>query len=399
MVYQAKILYFSLLAIGSWRLLIRKTNITERLELPNFLQQPLHIYMLIYFMLGTLLFNSLHQTHTLMRVTHYLDPFTFHVPPDMPADEQDFPRWLATLSIWVPVASVLTFVVSVVHSAVHARMIAGKDIKECTSHDRTILVIALPPVYGAMAYKSVLRMWGLLTGGGVLHDVPGYDTMDWNTLKSYTMDAYESNYDTADLYEAWALYLFAMLCLKQVRVSVKKAAQGHGADQLAHTVTSLTLQGVTSFVVVCALQATYRTVLTIYVSVTKDTHLPGLQPYLTGAGLIASSAAIGNVITVESQLHSLLENFKPGPKFWSTKVLVSIAFMQKACLSVAAYFLDGHFTEMQQNLLFSSLICYEVLGVSVFHVYAWYPNEAWLSDLNDHSHNSDHTEPFLSHST
>ena len=109
--------------------------------------------------------------------------------------------------------------------------------------------------------------------------------------------------------------------------------------------------------------------LTIYVSLTDDTTLPGLSPYLTGAGLVASSAAISNVITVEHSLETYLHDFRPSAKFWSAKVLVSIAFLQQTILSILSHFLGAGFTDLQQNLLYSSLICYEVLLVSFFHMY------------------------------
>merc|ERR1740121_1496156 len=50
--------------------------------------------------------------------------------------------------------------------------------------------------------------------------------------------------------------------------------------------------------------------------------------FFYGAGFVASFAAIGNIMQVERGFHGSLEEFRPCMKFWGTKVLVSIAFLQ-----------------------------------------------------------------------
>ncbi|CAE7741375.1 unnamed protein product [Symbiodinium sp. CCMP2456] len=396
MVYQAKVLFLSLLLIGSWRLVVKNSNFVDWFELPSWLQgmglpkklpkwlkQPLHYYVILYFMLGVLLFNSLHDTVKIMCKTDFMDVWAFHLPDSVPQEERNFPRWLFSVSAYTPLASIATFVVSVGHTLVHFSAIRGIELQQVVDQDRAILVIALPAVYGAMAFKSVIRMWILFTGCQI-GDACGSPDSSWETKKTFILDAYDSNYDTADLYEAYALYLFAQLCMSQVT----KRTSDSGASTLTQTVEALTMQGVMSFVIVCFLQATYKMVLTIYVRLTDDTTLPGLSPYLTGAGLVASSAAISNVVTVEHSLETYLHDFRPSAKFWSAKVLVSIAFLQQTILSILSHFLGAGFTELQQNLLYSSLICYEVLLVSFFHMYAWRTSEPWLK--------SSKQEPLLS---
>ena len=86
MVYQAKILFLSLLVIGSWRLVVKNSTFLEWFELPSrmqemglpkklptWLKQPLHYYVILYFMLGVLLYNSLHDTVKIMRQTDFMD--------------------------------------------------------------------------------------------------------------------------------------------------------------------------------------------------------------------------------------------------------------------------------------------------------------------------------------
>merc|ERR1712187_118572 len=76
-------------------------------------------------------------------------------------------------------------------------------------------------------------------------------------------------------------------------------------------------------------------------------------------------------------MHKQLEDFEPSAKFWSAKVLVSIAFLQEFALAIVAHIISG-FNEFQQQLVYSSFLCYEVFAVSIFHIYAWCSDEPWL---------------------
>lgn len=61
-------------------------------------------------------------------------------------------------------------------------------------------------------FKSVLRMVMLMTGS--THS----DTVaDFEDRKEVLFDYYEANYQVADLYEAWAIWCFARLCVRQVK--------------------------------------------------------------------------------------------------------------------------------------------------------------------------------------
>ena len=162
MVYQAKVLFLSLLLIGSWRLVVKNSNFVDWFELPSWLQgmglpkklpqwlkQPLHYYVILYFMLGVLLFNSLHDTVKIMRKTDFMDAsrlfhfeptppppppqkkkkkgrntsrereqaeralgvqvWAFHLPDSVPEEERSFPRWLFSVSAYTPLAPLLFF--------------------------------------------------------------------------------------------------------------------------------------------------------------------------------------------------------------------------------------------------------------------------------------------------
>lgn len=165
MVYQAKVLFLSLLLIGSWRLVVKNSNFVDWFELPSWLQgmglpkklpqwlkQPLHYYVILYFMLGVLLFNSLHDTVKIMRKTDFMDVWAFHLPDSVPEEERSFPRWLFSVSAYTPLASIATFVVSVGHTLVHYCAIRGIELQRVVDQDRAILVIALPAVYGPSSW-------------------------------------------------------------------------------------------------------------------------------------------------------------------------------------------------------------------------------------------------------
>ena len=115
-----------------------------------------------------------------------------------------------------PQASIATFVVSVGHTLMHYCAIRGIELKRVVDQDRAIgipsskafgifrsrfqqpltrefppstspseaiLVIALPAVYGAMAFKSVIRMWILFTGCRIESEC-GSPGSPWETKKT-----------------------------------------------------------------------------------------------------------------------------------------------------------------------------------------------------------------------
>merc|ERR1712228_471387 len=99
----------------------------------------------------------------------------------------------------------------------------------------------------------------------------------------------------------------------------------------------------------------------------------------TGMGTIASFAAIENIIVVEHAFgETFLSAFSPARKFWSAKVLVSLSFMQKIVLSCPPFL---YWSETKQNLLFSSVICFECFLIAIFHMLAWQHQESWYKEL------------------
>merc|ERR1712070_982877 len=54
--------------------------------------------------------------------------------------------------------------------------------------------------------------------------------------------------------------------------------------------------------------------------------------FFVGAGCVSSMAAISNIKEVEEIFHDVLHSFRPSGKFWATKILITIAFIQSVLL-------------------------------------------------------------------
>mmetsp|Transcript_112622 Transcript_112622/g.223950 ORF Transcript_112622/g.223950 Transcript_112622/m.223950 type:complete len:416 (-) Transcript_112622:6-1253(-) len=388
---QAEALYFTFWLLAAWRYLVwRLEETSEWLLLPAWIRLCLNYYSILYTIFGTLLCSSLVTAASFIDEYRWLDPETFGLPGDAPANELVLPYALRLLSLGTPVATFGTFLFTSYHIATHVRVVLRRRsglISAQLQRDRVIQVLALPMVYGSMSFSSVNCMWGLFTG----RVRQGQQSIAWKDLQRMEVNIYHSNFQTADLYEAWALYQFAELCLDQISsgLTKQKSACRTGSESptkeqmgeenqlLVKTVHRLTAQGVLAFVLVCGFNASYRLALAFY-TVMFHADAPvffsqDLDRYFVAMGLVASTEAIMNVIIVESTFHAQLEDFRPKAKFWSTKVLVSIAFMQEAVIGLCAL------SQLQQYLLYSCLICYEVFALSLFHIFAWPASEGWLS--------------------
>lgn len=233
----------------------------------------------------------------------------------------------------------------------------------------------------------------------------------------YVFRVYEADYQIADLYEAWALYHFGTLVVsvvsKEFRTISSHRVFGAGAqiracksgsvrheidiekqrreleDSLHESLQKLTMQGILPFVFCCAAQSLYGLALPVLQThvesfapsiweAVKDSELR-MHDFFLGMGAVASTAAISNIIRVERIFHHQLLDFKPFWKFWGTKVLVSIAFLQALVFKLPI----PPFQQMSQvhtSLMYSSMLCYECFGVALLHMYAWSAQESWYGD-------------------
>lgn len=111
---------------------------------------------------------------------------------------------------------------------------------------------------------------------------------------------------------------------------------------------------------------------------------PYIEGFLGGLGFFGSSIAIYNLIAIETSpdLHDYCLKFHPFWKFWGTKVLVSIAYLQSTILAGVNAILPQPYSEQQIDLIYSSLLVYELVGISILHYHpsfkAWHPDGAWL---------------------
>lgn len=174
-------------------------------------------------------------------------------------------------------------------------------------------------------------MWMIFTGG---FDA-ALEWPDFDKRVVILQDIYQSNYTVADLYEAWALYAFANLCISYIDLVL------NASHHVFNPLREVMLSGILGFVMVTAGQS----ILKLSIAFLESSIMPDicetyadfchLDQQFQGAGFVASAVAIFNIRVVENEFHTDMIRFKPTMKFWATKVLVSIAFIQEAGLFVA----------------------------------------------------------------
>jgi len=103
--------------------------------------------------------------------------------------------------------------------------------------------------------------------------------------------------------------------------------------------------------------------------------------FWSGAGFIASFAAISNILSLEHGFHSYLKRFKTFLKFLGTKILVTIAFIQFSLLLSIPPFC--YWTRTRIQLLYTSMLTIECFLISLSHLWAWPPHEDWYTAKSD----------------
>lgn len=390
------------------------------------------------------LFNSLLITYCMWEAYAFIDLATSYKNLDTASFDRPYtnttaqatalkdyvlPAWLADLSIAAPFFIVVTLVITTWHIWLHIPPADTLRWYPTYSHDLAMQVVNLPLVYGIFALDNITTMLTVFTGSGYSGSLPGnadkqeqYDY--WEKSAHVFEQAYETNYELADLYEARALHCFGLLCFALVQRQVLKEAptvkhvidtvethfkrvDGNNPDvQLLDDLVLLKnpakllyapLQqtsnlGVQVFVWTYALKSMYSLLLTGLAEAPFNIQLCGtegrfpaacsLSPYVEGAAMLASTLAIMNIFVFEHNLSEFLNNrksFRPVMKFFAVKVLVSIVFFQYYILAFLGS-LVGMSTP-QTKLCYSCLICLEVLPLSVLVLYSWSPTEGdWHSE-------------------
>lgn len=332
---------------------------------------------------------------------------------------------LKTFSMLCPLWVFLTMAVCIYHTHLHINKIrdnrqegAKGRLVDCPQHDQTITVLILPVVYGLMSFKSTCRMWQVLINHIPVpmahHNVSAVAFDGYEERKSFLLEMYDANFMVGDIYETIALVTFGNLVMGVLKKKIDKmkdifaikTQERNDSDELQSYITrlndamkTLTVAGVKLFAMSCLLQGTYTIIVTT-MAFDFPTFKPELfsrdsaslgafqQPdmksmahyFFLGAGFIASFAAIGNIMIIEEDFEELLEEFKPAYKFWGTKILVSLAFLQSILISV--FLTPRGWSEIQSNLMYSSCLCLECLLIAIFHIKGWSAEEAWYDDYD-----------------
>jgi len=361
----------------------------------------------------------------------WLDPNTFnledHFPKDAPGvgvwDDYLVPSWLLVLSVVAPVSVGATFAVTVAHLRLHLPQARGFEEHlrwfPSYSHDLAMQVVCLPLVYGVFALYSVYTMLSLVTGdafpGSPDKAQPVLEER-WNLTVTSVQRTYDTSFELADLYEAWALRAFGLLCFALVgrQISLETPTVRHIIDTVRehqtrvagaqdrgilgdltilsdpHKFLFLPLQqtsyiGIRVFVWTYAAKSAYMLTLGILLDQFEVELCGGrgrfpaacsFKDYVSGAAFLASCLAIYNIVVFEHNLKEILskDRFRPFEKFLSVKIMVSIAFFQDAALSILlGSVLNYHMVQI--NLCYASLICCEVLALSVIVFAAWRPQD------------------------
>lgn len=382
-------------------LVIAWRNLSKVLEkakwcpyVPYRIRLPFQYYTILYVVLGCVAVNGILKSikflgeHSLLR-----ESMPILEDPNLQAEVP--PMWLLCLSLGTPVAMTGSFVIGGSHVFGHVREMhkfGRGHISTAQQRDRTIMVVTMPVVYSIMAFHAVLHLWDAFRRlDPELHEV---DAETWKRSEEHANFEYAMLYAVAQLYESMSMGEFVQLSLEAIQSHIRSSIKainikGEGVTQsfvqyhmlMLKVLNSLTLQGVNLFVFTCLLDAIYNFVVVHYVRLTG--HVPTWEAtstqYIGGMGFLSSSAAIMNVISVETTLHAQMGFFRVAPKFLSVKIMVSIAYIQGLVIGVLSHQMSG----LHGKLLYSSLMCYEILGLSIFHWYAWPTEEAWLRETEE----------------
>lgn len=409
MVYQAPLLAGGLGLIFVWRdvcLRISKKH-KDNHEKTGLLFSVLQYYTPLYLGMGYLCIvaiktsidllrregNFFNTAEDQLRIAQAGDP---NLPVEQFRQETAFlhDSW-SWLPIYLSLASIPaligTFICGLMHTISHAKEVhkKGLHLDMLPKHDKAMQIVALPMIYGLMAFKSMMRMWQVCMNDQHEHALRELDS--WNARTGFLNQMYEANFSVADLYEAWALYHFASLAVEVVKEKAEDA--NLNMPVLISAIQNLTSQGIWGFIFCCLLNSAYTLILTSgefygsdgeggtaesFRSATESgENVYGFPSQIKGAGFLASSLAIMNVVKIELGFHHELTLFSPGLKFLSTKVLVSLAFMQSLILSVPPF---SGWSPTGQNMFYASLLCVECFFVALLHVKAWPAKEDWYHD-------------------
>lgn len=165
----------------------------------------------------------------IIHATEWLDPESFELHKyNLSKEERDDIRmfkWLMVLCAASYFFVLLTFPVTIVHTWQHLPAKRGFDEElrwyPSFTHDMTIQVILMPLIYGLMALSNVMKLWeagtGIITGNSEINS----DGRNYTDFVEGRLLTCKMNFEVADLYEAWALRCFAVLCTTILRKHIR----------------------------------------------------------------------------------------------------------------------------------------------------------------------------------
>eukprot|EP00929_Paragymnodinium_shiwhaense_P095789 TRINITY_DN57070_c0_g1_i1.p1 TRINITY_DN57070_c0_g1~~TRINITY_DN57070_c0_g1_i1.p1 ORF type:complete len:480 (+),score=75.12 TRINITY_DN57070_c0_g1_i1:218-1657(+) len=404
-----------------------------------------HYYTWLYALLLYLILKACHTMYwEILRPTSWLSPEETEktVMAMMRLDGEDLdvtlPAWrreaslsdygpLVLFSLGAPIWVMLTFAVTLFHIFRHVQAVAERRLLKGTRglvdsvlHDRTIVIIPLPLVYGFMSFLAVMRQWQIC----INRIGPASERMfgAWEERKRFLNEMYEANFMVAEIYETIALVAFCKLImavltdtimknfhdlLRQVKPNSSGQMQKTDSEladlesfaktiigQLTVSLKSLTVAGVKLFSYTCLVQGSYILSVTTmgYYGLfprwfghtlghigyfQREEVESSVKILFMGAGIVASTAAIANIMTIEHSYEFFLHDFHPFVKFWCTKILVTLSFLQSIFFSCTPPFSD--WSETRVNLLYSSCLTFECFLISVASTFAWRHDEPWYA--------------------
>lgn len=409
---------FSVLGLYGWIVLKFEKRLLEKhgFRMPLCLQAPVLMYFICFCIYLQNLWNM--WWHVLIP-SHMLDPVTTVqlVERTMIFDhehEWNFHQWkeaaslehwpvLRWVSVFTPLWCLGTWCVAAHHTWRHLRVISstGRMFSDCPQRIRTMCIVALPMIYGIMALLSVQRMWDIIIDHVGALDTSFYPT--WQERRRLCLQIFQTNCMVADLYESFALWMFSFVITDVIKVQMylsmmsvcEDSRSWRAVANLMRSMRKLTTDGVKVFYIACIFNAAYLLMVSFLTWVqyfdsiwlrnkldNDELHMKADMLFL-GLGFSASFAAIGNLMKVEDNFVLELKDFHPKSKFWVTKVLVTLAFLQECLL----YFPPlNQLSNTRRDTIYSSALCVECLVISVLHAQAWPADDIWYDEVTDGVH-------------
>jgi len=297
-----------------------------------------------------------------------------HTEMEMVMKTLEIPPALRSMSLYAPVAVILTWVCVSFHVFRIVSSIGDEHLLEWFPSyrmDLVMQVVFLPLIYGVLSLRCVVRAWTTMT----VHwgfDESTLRATSWSDFTAANSDAYGANFAMANFAEMYGVFCFSRLCLDLLRDHFE-SKEVHDAFR------NVTMQGVNSFVLVGFVKA-FATVLNSYVHsyggfsveghlVEFDRRYQIWDHALSALEIFTSLQALYNIQMLCSMVH--LSDVNPGMKFLGTRLLVIAAQVQGFLILSFGPWAGSDLSIFQGQLLHSSLVCFECVGMSVIHLLSW----------------------------